>query len=77
MKGKYMDIKINYCSVWNYKPRAAGLAEMIKKEFGITPELIPGSEGSYDIIVDEKTIYSKHQTKRFPDNNDIIKLIKE
>jgi len=50
---------------------------MIKKEFGITPKLIPGSEGIYDIIVDEKTIYSKYQTKRFPDNNDIIKLIKE
>ena len=41
------------------------------------PKLIPGSEGIYDIIVDKKTIYSKHLTKRFPDNNDIIKLIKE
>jgi len=50
---------------------------MIQKEFGITPQLIPGSGGIYDIIVDKKTIYSKHETKRFPDNNDIIKLIKE
>ncbi|MCD4718278.1 MAG: Rdx family protein [Desulfobacula sp.] len=50
---------------------------MIKKEFGISPQLIPGSKGIYDIIVDEKTIFSKHQTKRFPDNDEIIKLIKE
>lgn len=72
-----MDIKINYCTVWNYEPRAAGLADRIKKEFGINPELIPGSNGIYDIIVDEKTIFSKHQTKRFPDNDEIIKLIKK
>lgn len=72
-----MDIKINYCAVWNYEPRAAGLADIIKKEFGITPKLIPGSKGIYDIIVDEKTIFSKHQTKRFPDNDEIIKLIKK
>jgi len=71
-----MDIKINYCSVWNYKPRAASLAETIKKEFGISPELVPGSKGVYDIILDKKTIFSKHQAKRFPDNDEIIALIK-
>ena len=77
MKGKHMDIKINYCSVWNYEPRAAGLADIIKKEFGVSPKLIPGSNGIYDIIVDEKTIFSKHQAKRFPDNDEIIELMKK
>ena len=72
-----MEIKINYCSVWNYEPRAAGLAEKIKNELGITAQLIPGSKGVYDIVVDENLIYSKHQTKRFPDNDKIIKLIKQ
>ena len=70
-----MEIKINYCSVWNYKPRAAGLAEKIKDEIGIDAQLIPGSGGIYDIVVDSNTIYSKSKTKRFPDNDDIIKLI--
>jgi len=70
-----MDIKINYCSVWNYEPRAAGLADAIKKEMGISSELIPGSNGVYDVIMDEKIIFSKHQTKRFPDNDEIITLI--
>jgi len=77
MRGKTMDIKINYCSVWNYEPRAAGLADIIKKKLGISPELVPGSKGIYDIIVDQKTIFSKHQSKRFPDNDEIIKLIKK
>jgi len=70
-----MDIKINYCSVWNYEPRAAGLADAIKKEIGISSELIPGSNGVYDVIMDEKIIFSKNQTKRFPDNDEIIALI--
>ena len=72
-----MEIKINYCSVWNYEPRAAGLAEKIKDELGMTAQLIPGSKGVYDIVVDSDLIYSKHQTKRFPDNDKIIKLIKQ
>jgi len=76
LKGKTMDIKITYCSIWNYQPRAAGLADKIKQEFGVISELIPGSKGVYDIVVDNKTIYSKDQTKRFPNNDDIIKLLK-
>jgi len=42
---------------------------------GISSELIPGSNGVYDVIMDEKIIFSKHQTKRFPDNDEIITLI--
>lgn len=72
-----MEIKINYCSVWNYEPRAAGLAETIEQEIGVKAQLIPGSNGVYDIMVDDNTIYSKYKTKRFPDNDDIIKLLKQ
>ena len=50
---------------------------MIKKELGIIPQLIPGTKGIYEIVVDEKTIFSKHQAKRFPENDEIIKLIKK
>ena len=72
-----MEIQINYCSVWNYEPRAVGLAEKIRDELGITAQVIPGSKGVYDIVVDGNIIYSKHQTKQFPDNDEIIKLIKQ
>ena len=70
-----MEIKITYCSVWNYQPRAAGLADLIKKETGITPELIPGSNGIYDIKADNAMLYSKHETGNFPDEADIIDRI--
>ncbi|MBL6995672.1 MAG: Rdx family protein [Desulfobacula sp.] len=42
---------------------------------GISPELIPGSNGVYEVIVDGKIVFSKYQTKRFPDNDEIIALI--
>ena len=71
-----MDIKIKYCSVWNYKPRAAGLAETLKKELGASAQLIPGSNGVYDVIIDDKTIFSKHQSNRFPENDEIISLLR-
>lgn len=71
-----MDITITYCSVWNYEPRAAGLAEVIKKEFGSTVKLIRGYKGAYDIVADGKTIFSKNVTGKFPDNDEIIKLLK-
>ena len=70
-----MDIKITYCSIWNFQPRAAGLADAIKTKMGLTPTLVPGSNGVYDIEVDGRTIFSKHQTKRFPDNEEIIKSL--
>jgi len=44
---------------------------------GVVSQLIPGSKGIYDIIVDGNTIYSKQKTKRFPDNDEIIKLLKK
>jgi predicted Rdx family selenoprotein len=38
----------------------------------ITPELVPGSNGVYDITAGDKTLFSKHRTRRFPDNKEII-----
>ena len=71
-----MEILIKYCSVWNYQPRAAGLADEIKQETGIVPTLEPGSGGVYDISADGKLLYSKHQTGCFPDNQEILEKIR-
>ncbi|OQY13884.1 MAG: hypothetical protein B6I31_00280 [Desulfobacteraceae bacterium 4572_19] len=52
------------------------MAEVIKKEFGSTVKLIRGYKGAYDIVADGKTIFSKNVTGKFPDNDEIIKLLK-
>jgi len=70
-----MNIKINYCTAWNYESKAAGLAAVIKESFDITPELVPGSGGVYEITVDGNHLFSRREAKRLPDNDEIIALI--
>ncbi|MCF8092441.1 MAG: Rdx family protein [Desulfotignum sp.] len=48
------------------------MADAIKNALNITPKLVPGSNGIYDITAGEKTIFSKHQAGRFPENPEII-----
>jgi len=37
--------------------------------------LIAGSNGVYDITVDGREIFSKHKSRRFPDNDEIVRLL--
>jgi selenoprotein W-related protein len=53
------------------------LGDELKKFFGAEIELIAGANGVFDISQDGKTIYSKFEQGRFPQPDDIIKLIKE
>ena len=42
----------------------------------VETELIPGSGGVYEIAVDGRTIFSKKQLNRFPEEGEILRLIK-
>jgi len=50
----------------------------LKKEFGpqIKVKLIPGSGGVFIVCVDDKQIFSKKEVSRFPDEGEIVGLIK-
>jgi len=37
---------------------------------------VPGSNGIYDISLDNTLLYSKHKTGEFPDEDEIITRIK-
>ncbi len=37
--------------------------------------LIRGKGGVFDIRVDGRTVYSKHQTDRFPTDDEIVALV--
>jgi len=54
------------------------LEQELKRTFGsdITVELIPGSGGVYEIGMDGKTIFSKKQLNRFPEEGEVIRLIR-
>jgi selenoprotein W-related protein len=57
-------------------PKAAGLADEIKKAFKVTPELIEGSGGVFDVHVDGTQIWSKHDVGRFPEHNEVLDKIR-
>jgi selenoprotein W-related protein len=48
------------------------LAAAIKARHDAVCELIEGSGGVFDVKVDGKLIYSKHQTGRFPEDEEIL-----
>jgi len=55
------------------------VAELVEK-YGkdkIQAELIAGGGGIFDVVVDGKQVYSKHQTGRFPAYGEIPKAIDE
>ncbi len=44
----------------------------MKKQFGVEAELVRGKGGVFDVEVDGKLIYSKHQTGRFPEHKEVL-----
>lgn len=72
-----MKIEIYYCSVWNYKPTAASLAEELRDELNTEAKLIPGKRGIFDVVVDGKTVFSKFNTSRFPSSGEVANKIKK
>jgi selenoprotein W-related protein len=73
-----MAISIEYCGTCNYRPIAAVLAIAIEKETGIKPLLVHSREaGVLEVKVDSDLIFSKKQTGRFPDNAEVIALLKK
>lgn len=51
------------------------MAATLKKELGVTPKLIEGGNGIFDVTVDGKLIFSKKETHRFPEHDEILKAI--
>ncbi len=49
------------------------MAEDLKQRYpGCEVEFVKGGGGIYDIRLNDKLIYSKHQTGRFPDNSEVF-----
>ena len=70
-----MNIRIEYCVVWNYKPRALSLRDILSNQFGNTAELKPGDRGAFEVFVNNQLIFSKLQTDRFPEHEEIVSFI--
>jgi selenoprotein W-related protein len=47
------------------------LAAEIRQEFGIDAQFIKGKGGVFDVKLDGKLLYSKHETGRFPETGEV------
>jgi len=43
----------------------------------VEPKLVAGGNGVFDVIVDGKKVFSKHQVGRFPNPGEIVKALKK
>ena len=52
-----VQVRIEYCSAWGYKPRANGLNKAILTEFGdqVDSDINPGRTGSFEVTVTGKS----------------------
>ena len=72
-----MEISILYWGMWNYKPQAVSLADNVKSEFeDANVEIVEGSDGVFEVTFDGKLIYSKKETGEFPEEQDILNILK-
>ena len=53
------------------------MAEEIKRSFDVDAELVPGSNGIMDITVDGVMVFSKFKVGRFPEPDELTRLIQE
>ena len=51
------------------------MAAEIKQARGIEAKLIKGSGGVFEVVLDGRLIFSKHQLGRFPEPGELVKLI--
>ena len=73
-----MDIAITYCTQWNYQPKAASLAAELKEKLELDATLIGGSGGVFDVVADEKLIFSKAaEGDQFPEHEEVIRRLQD
>ena len=48
----------------------------MKQALGVESDLVPGSGGVFEVSVDDKTIFSKKALGRFPEEGEILSLIR-
>ena len=53
------------------------MGDELKKDLGAEIELIAGSNGIFEVMVDGRMIFSKSEQGRFPQGDEIIRLIKK
>jgi selT/selW/selH-like putative selenoprotein len=52
------------------------LAEEIAQHFGIEPEVVQSTAGVFEVEVDGQLIFSKRRLGRFPEQGEVVRLLR-
>ena len=73
-----MKLSIEYCSVWNYLPKATSLEAELKQSFvDLDIILISSGGGVFEVKIDGNLIFSKKALDRFPEKGEIVRIINQ
>ena len=70
-----MKLHIEYCEKWNYKPefdRVSNIINSLNYNVEIKGNLAEPRTGSFEVELNDKLVFSKFQTDKFPDENEIL-----
>ena len=71
-----MKISIEYCSIWNYLPRASSLESELEQIYPDAEiKLVSSGGGVFEVMVNGNLIFSKKSLDRFPEKGEIANLI--
>ena len=73
-------ISIEYCTAWNYTPRAVSLTDELTKNYTpnlATLTLIPSKGGVFEVLVDDLLIFSKKAVDRHAEPGEVARLLEE
>ena len=71
-----MKISIEYCSIWNYLPRASSLESELEQNYPDAEiKLVSSGGGVFEVMVNGNLIFSKKSLDRFPEKGEIVNLI--
>ncbi|MCS6784516.1 MAG: Rdx family protein [Candidatus Caldarchaeum sp.] len=76
-----MNVKILYCVPCGHLPQALDLAkallarygQSLNKNFSVTLDTTDG--GIFEVHIDNQLVFSRHQQRRFPTQEEIIEII--
>jgi len=69
------EIEIVYCVPCGLLPQADKLKKDLKN-VDASVKLKEGDKGVFDVFVDGKLVFSRYKEKRFPEQDEIIKMVK-
>ncbi|XP_013190313.2 migration and invasion enhancer 1 [Amyelois transitella] len=71
-------VNVEYCGVCDYGGHCLALAKTIREN---TPDAMVhckrGRQGSFEVVVNDKLIYSKIQTMALPDYEEVAQVVKD